>query len=105
MFVTGVSAAIGGYAANQYGVLPGIGAGVLAATVCVVVVVELYRRSRRRDARRLKQLREKHTAIYRVIALPTGNNAVIMTEGAEIRLGDYGGEAGPILKNGMVYLQ
>jgi hypothetical protein len=105
MLVAAVCGAVGGYVAKQYGVLPGIGAGVLAATVCVVVVVELYRRSRRRDARRLKELREKYRAIYRVIAPPAEDNAVIKPEGAEIRVGDYGWEAGPLQKDGLVYLQ
>jgi hypothetical protein len=51
------------------------------------------------------ELREKYRSIYRVVAVPPEPKIIIIPEGAEIRLGDYGWEAGPIRNDGLIYLQ
>ena len=105
VFVVTVTAAIGKSVASKYGTWSGIGAGIFAASVCVVIVVIFYRWSWRRDSRRLQELRVKYRAIYRVTAVPSDPRIIIKPEGAEIKIGDYGWEAGPIHEDGLIYLQ
>jgi hypothetical protein len=105
MFVIAVSTGMGKSVARKHGTWPGIGAGILAAAVCATIVVLFYRWMWRQDKRRLQELREKYHTIYRVIALPTDKTSIRKPEGAEIKVGDYGWEAGPILKDGLIYLQ
>jgi hypothetical protein len=93
--------------ARKYGRWPGIGAGIVAGAISLILVVLFYRWWWRRNKRRLKELREKHRTIYRVISLPVDNRNIIKPDGAEIKVGDYGWEAGPINKegSGLIYLQ
>lgn len=82
----------------------GTGAGLLAGLLSVIVVILFYSWIGRRDERKLKELREKYPAIYRVIAVSPAPIIIMMPEGAEIRIGDYGWEAGPIRSDGLIYL-
>jgi hypothetical protein len=104
-FVVAVTALVGGAAGREYGILPGIGAGILTATSCVMVVIQFYRWMWHRDKRRLQELRDKYRLVYRVTSLPSHQTNIIKPAGAEIRVGDYGWEAEPILKDGLIHLQ
>lgn len=105
IFTFGVTELMGQFVAKRFGFWAGIGAGALSLVACTIAVILFYRWAWRRDKRRLQELREKYRTIYRVAALPTDKKSAIMPEGAEIRVGDYGWEAGPILRDGLIYLQ
>lgn len=104
-FVITITAAIGKSVASKYGTGPGIGSGFLAAGASAIVVVLFYLWASLIDRRRLQKLREKYRSVYRVVALPTDEKNIIKPEGAEIKIGDYGWEAGPMRRNGLIYLQ
>jgi prepilin-type N-terminal cleavage/methylation domain-containing protein len=104
MFIVTVMGAVGGIVASKYGTGLGIGAAFLAALGAVFIVVLLYRRSWRKDRRRLQELKDNYQGIYRVLAVPSDQRSVMKPEGAEIKLGDFGWEAGSIRKDGLVYL-
>ena len=93
------------FVAKRFGFWAGIGASILSVVACAIAVILFYRWSWRRNKRRLQELREKYRTIYRVIGLPTDKRSATMPEGAEIRVGDYGWEAGPIHNDGLIYLQ
>ena len=83
----------------------GIGAGAVTLIICVIGVAFFYRWSWNRDRKRLQELREKYRRIFRVLALPSQQKIVARPDGAETRIGDYGWEAGPTNKEGLIYLQ
>jgi hypothetical protein len=87
-----------------YGVWLGAGAGLVAGFLSVVLVAFFYRWASRRDERRRQELRDKYRGIYRVITLPLESRIIAMPEGAEIRIDDYGWEAGPSRNDGLIYL-
>src|SRR5258708_3211215 len=105
MFVVAVTGIVEESMAHRFGRWPGIGAGVVTLIPCVIVVALVYRWSWRQDRRRLQELRKEYRGIYRVIALPDHQKIIAKPDGAEIRIGDYGWEAGPIHKDGLIYLQ
>ncbi len=82
-----------------------VGAGAITLVICVVAVVLFYRWSWKRDRKRLQELREKYRGIYRVLALPSDQKIVAKPHGAEIKIGEFGWEAGPASKDGLIYLQ
>lgn len=90
---------------SSYGSWWGIGAGLLAGMLSVAFVYNIYRLWSRRGERILAELREKYTGIYQVKTVPSDPQVIIIPEGAEIRIGDFGWEAGPIRDDGLVYLQ
>lgn len=92
-------------AAARYGTWWGIGAAFSAGSLSVTTIVLLNRWMWRRDQRRLQKARDKYRKIYRVIATPAEPRIIAMPEGAEIRVGDYGWEAGPSRNDGLIYLQ
>lgn len=81
----------------------------LAAAVAVLVgatlVILFYRWSWRRDRRQRAELREKYRTIYRVKELPADGGSVVKPQWAEIQIGDYGWEARPIHRDGLIHLQ
>lgn len=86
----------------------GIGMRIAAASVGggagFGIVALFYRRLWRRDKAQLAKLRADYVGIYKVLAVPGDDQPTIMLEGAEIRAGDYGWEAAPLVKNGLIYL-
>jgi hypothetical protein len=104
IFVVAVTVAVSKSVAGKYGTGSGIGAGIPAALGAAFIVVVFYRWSWRRDRRRLQELQEKYQEIYRVLAIPSDQKSIMKPEGAEIKVGDYGWEAAPIRKDGLVYL-
>ncbi len=105
MFVVGATGLVEEFVAHKLGRWTGIGAGALTLIICVSGVVLFYRWSWKRDRKRLQELKEKYRGIYRVIALPSNQKILAKPDGAEIKIGDYGWEAGPINKDGLIYLQ
>ena len=73
--------------------------------ICVVAVVLFYRWCWKRDRKRLQELRKKYRGIYCVLALPSEQKVVAKPDGAEIKIGDYGWEAGPNSEDALIYLQ
>ena len=104
VFVMAVTAVVGRSVARKYGIGSGVGAGILAALGAMFMVVLFHRWSWRRDRRRLQELKDQYQGIYRVLATPSDQKSIRKPEGAEIKAGDYGWEAGPIRKDGLVYL-
>jgi prepilin-type N-terminal cleavage/methylation domain-containing protein len=105
IFIVAITSAIYLPISKNYGVGAGIGAGFVTIVVCVLIIAQLYRWRWRRDKQRLQELREKYQAIYRVIALPADERNLRKATGAEIKIGDYGWEAGSLRKDGLIYLQ
>ena len=105
MFVVAMTGLVEESVAHRFGRWTGIGAGAVTLIICVMGVVLFYRWSWKRDRRRLQELREKYRGIYRVIALPSDQKIVAKPDGAEIKIGDCGWEAGPVSKDGLIYLQ
>jgi hypothetical protein len=103
VMVTGI---VAGAVTSRFGRLTGIGAGALTVVIGVGLVVLFYRWTWKRDREQLQDLREKYRSIYRVIALPSAEKIIAKPGGAEIKIGDYGWEAGGSKsKDGCVYLQ
>ena len=105
MFIVAATGIVEESVTHSFGRWIGIGAGILTLIFCVIIVVLLYRWSWQRDRMRLQELRERYRGIYRVLALPSDQKIVAKPDGAEIRVGDYGWEAGPVSKDGLIYLQ
>jgi hypothetical protein len=89
----------------KYGTGMAILAGLLTFPVGILIVIAFYRWSSRRNKRRLTELRQKYRGIYRVKVLPTDAKSIVKPPEAEIRIGDYGWEARPNRRNGLVHLQ
>ena len=104
-FVMTVAIVIGKSVASAYGAWPGIGAGFLGGSLSMISVILFYRWSWKRAERRLQELRQEYRAIYRVNTVPPDPRIIIMPEGAQISIGDYGWEAGPSRNDGLIYLQ
>lgn len=101
-----VPISLGQFAANRFGVLPGVGVGILSAILCAIVVVLFYRARGRQHENRRRELREKYRGVYRVIGLPADETNIKKPQGAEIKVGDFGWEAEPPKgKEGLIFLQ
>jgi prepilin-type N-terminal cleavage/methylation domain-containing protein len=105
IFVIAVTTVIGSSVANARGPMSGIGAAFAVGTLCVISVILFYRWMWRSDQRGLQKAREDYREIYRVLTVPTAPKIVVVPEGAEIRIEDYGWEAGPTRNDGLIYLQ
>lgn len=103
--MVGVPAAVGYVVAKNYGVWVGIGAGLLSAVPCIAATCLFYRMRWRKCARRRQECKQKYGWIYRVVALPTDETTIKKPGDAEIKVGDYGWEAVPLRKDGLIYLQ
>ena len=80
-------------------------ASVLAVLASSGMVILFYKWMWSRDKRQLRQLREKYRNIYRVKELPTEIKSVIKPADAEIQIGDFGWEAIPSRRDGLIHLQ
>lgn len=90
---------------SSYGLWWGIGAAILAGGLSILLVILFYYWMERIEQRILTKLRNKYTAIYRVKTVPSDPKIIILPEGAEIRVGDFGWEAGPNRNDELIYLQ
>lgn len=91
--------------AGKHGKWPGVAAAALAVVVGSILVVLFYRWRWRCDEQRLAEVREKYPNVYVVKALPADPTNIVKPQRAEIRIGDYGWEARPIRKDGLIYLE
>ncbi|HTV41755.1 MAG TPA: hypothetical protein VMF08_14330 [Candidatus Sulfotelmatobacter sp.] len=89
----------------KYGLVLAVVASVLAMLVCVLLVILFYRWSWTRKRQQLSQLRQEYRTIYRVKELPTEAKSVVKPVEAEIQIGDYGWDARPIRRDGLIHLQ
>lgn len=106
IFIVFVPFLVWKFVALNHGVWAGTGAAILSAAVAVSAATLHYRAFSRRRERHQRKLKEKYPGVYRVLALPTGTDKNIQTsQGAEIKVGDYGWEAVPIREDGLIYLQ
>jgi hypothetical protein len=105
IFILGVTSVVFGIVRKVYGMWALIGATMLTASVCAIIVYYFYRWSWRRDEQKLRQLREEYRGIYRVLVVPSDPNLITAPAGATIIIGDYGWETAPIHKEGLIYLQ
>jgi hypothetical protein len=87
--------------AKYFGAWTGVAAGIAAVIGFLAIMHFLGRISYRRHQRKM---REKYRRIFRVLDLPADEKSVIKPKGAEVRVGDYGWESGPIRKNDLIYL-
>ncbi len=56
------------------------------------------------DAAHRKERREKYRGIYRVLSLPSVHNKPASWNAGDITVGDYGWEAEPVYKDGLIWL-
>jgi hypothetical protein len=92
-------------ATKNHGMGMGIAAAVAGGMVGFAIIAFFYCWAGRREKMRLAKLRADYVWIYRVLAVPGNDQPTIMLEGAEIRVGDHGWEAAPLVENGLIYLQ
>ena len=104
-FVVHVTVFTWGAVTHAYGTWWGIGAGLCAGSLSVTAAGLFYYGIGALYERGLRKARERYREIYRVIADPTDPKIIVIPEGAEIRVGDYGWEAGPARNDGLIYLQ
>jgi hypothetical protein len=104
-FIFAAAITVGGAVQAKYGKHMGALAGIGAALVAICLVILFYRWSWWHDEQQLTKLREQYRTIYRVKALPTHPESVVKPDGAEIRIGDYGWDARPSRRDGLVHLQ
>ncbi|HEY3853067.1 MAG TPA: hypothetical protein VGO67_01585 [Verrucomicrobiae bacterium] len=89
---------------QRYGIVMGIVAATAGGAAGLGIVALLYRRAWKRKKAQLEKLRADYQRIYKVLKVSDEDQSNIMLEGAEIRAGDYGWEAPPLEKNGLIYL-
>lgn len=105
MLVVGLATAAYEAVRRKHGLGLAVVASVLALLIGILLVIIFYRWFWSRDKRQLAQLREKYRTIYRVKELPTDARSLVKPERAEIQIGDYGWDARPICRDGMIHLQ
>jgi hypothetical protein len=105
MFIIAFIGVVSETVRKRYGHGPALGAGVLALLVGVGLVILFYRWIGSRDKQRLAQLREQYRAIYRIKELPSDAKSIVKPDAAEIQIGDYGWDARPRRRDGLIHLQ
>jgi prepilin-type N-terminal cleavage/methylation domain-containing protein len=98
-------AAVHGAVRAKHGEGPALLASVLAVVVCALLIVLSWDQGARSNKRQLSKLREKYRSIYQINALPTDPKSIIKLAAAEIQIGDYGWDAKPSRKDGLIHLQ
>lgn len=100
------------YASAMYKVVCGeleLGLAAVASLLEVLAVILLFvlflRWTWRQNKRRLTELRENYRNIYQIKVLPTDAKSIVKPEGAEIQIGDYGWDAKPNRRDGLIHLQ
>ena len=105
MFVIAFPAMVAEVVRGKHGHRAAIIAGVLAFPMAVLLVIFFYRLAWKKDKHQLLELREKYRTVYLVKALPTDAKSIVKPEGAEIQVGDYGWDARPNRRDGLIHLQ
>jgi prepilin-type N-terminal cleavage/methylation domain-containing protein len=105
MFIVALAAGAYGAVRPKYGQSGALMASVLGFFAGVLLVILFYRWAESQDKRRLARLRENYRSIYRVKELPARAKNIVKPEGAEIQIGDYGWDARPNRRDGLIHLQ
>jgi prepilin-type N-terminal cleavage/methylation domain-containing protein len=82
-----------------------LAASALAVLFGALLVILFYRWTWSRERKRLARLREQYQSIYQVKELPTATKSIVKPAGAEIQVGDYGWDARPNRRDGLIHLQ
>jgi len=105
MFKVGFVTAVHEAVRAKHGEGPALLASLLAVVVSALLVVLFWDQTARSNKRRLTQLREQYHTIYQVKELPTAPKSIVKPAAAEIQIGDYGWDARPSRKDGLIHLQ
>jgi prepilin-type N-terminal cleavage/methylation domain-containing protein len=105
ILIVGFVAAVHGAVRGKHGEGPALLASLLAVGVSALLVVLSWDWDSRSNKRRLTQLREQYRSIYQVKELPTNAKSIVKLAAAEIQIGDYGWDARPNRKDGLIHLQ
>jgi len=100
-FVTAVHEAV----RAKHGQGSALVASLLAVFVGALLVILFCRWTWSRNKRRLSQLRENYRSIYQVKELPSETKSIVKPAGAEIQIGDFGWDARPSRRDGLIHLQ
>jgi len=74
------------------------------AIACVMAFVLSHVIGGRRQKKLERKLSDQYPLIYRIKSIPADSQCVLKAEGASIEEGDYGWEAEPLHKDGLIYL-
>ena len=105
MFIVGFVTAVHEAVRAKHGEGPALLASVLAVVASALLVILFWDWTSRSNKRRLTQLREQYRNIYKVKELPTTAKSIVKPAAAEIQIGDYGRDARPSRKDGLIHLQ
>ncbi len=105
IFIVGFVTAVHEAVRAKHGEGPALLASVVAVVVSALFIVLFWDWNSRSNKRRLTEVREQYQSIYQIKELPTDPKSIIKLEAAEIRIGDYGWEAKPSRKDGLIHLQ
>jgi hypothetical protein len=104
MFVISVPLLVGDQLTQSFGLGVGITAGLVTGAICCLISFAWYYMLYRIGCNRRDKFRVIYKNVYRVAALPHASK-IIVAKGEEIQIGDYGWEAAPLKKDGLIYLQ
>ena len=105
ILIVGFVAAVHGAVRAKHGEGPALLASLLAVVASALLVVLSWDWNSRSKKRRLTRLREQYRIIYQVKELPTNAKSIVKPAAAEIQIGDYGWDARPSRKDGLIHLQ
>jgi len=89
---------------DQFSPAVGVYGAIATAYLSVTLICVLYSYASRLDRIEMQKLEERYRSIYRVIAI-SQSSPRITADGTNISVGDYGWEAEPMFKDGLLYLQ
>jgi membrane protein implicated in regulation of membrane protease activity len=89
----------------KHGQVLAVMASALAGLAAFGLVCLFYRWSWRRNRQSLTRLREQYRSIYQIKELPTAAKSIVKPDRAEIKIGDFGWEARPNRRDGLIHLQ
>jgi len=110
-FVLGLSMLV--WASAKFGILCGehFGSGGLLSALVLVLLFfffvfmrNFYRYMAWLDVRLRAERRERYRGIYRVLSMPSVNNKPASWNAEDITVGDFGWEAEPVTKDGLIWL-
>jgi len=105
IFIVGFVAAVHGAVRAHHDEGLALLASLLAVVISALFIVLFWDWNARSNKRRLNELREKCRTIYQIKELPSYAKNIVKPEGAEIQIGDYGWDARPNRRDGLIHLQ
>lgn len=104
-FIVAFASVVFGTVRSKHGLVAALLAAVLSGLAGFVMVILFYRWTWSRDKQQLTRLREQYRTIYCVKELPADVKNIVKPEGAQIQIGDYGWDAQPNRRDGLIHLQ